>query len=413
MNPGSVVKIKDKIGIVGFYTPDNLSKYGTHVYLTGGAVEDVYQDLPEITEYTPEVCAALESMLHHSVWSVSSKDYGMTGTDPEIFGFNKQGEVIPAWKWLKPKSENPSIYWDGVQAEFTTGPTVCHNYQTDNVHRQLAGVYSLLRAHDKTAYLATKDVVKLDLKTLLTADDKYVELGCSPSRNAYPEVKPIEIPACREHPFRYSGCHIHQSILGIPLPKWFPEGTVAMIDKLAGVPLTALGRDMEDPKRREAYGRAGEFRIPPPVPINPNLFASPWMRAQMYNRLEYRTPGSFLLHHPALFNFACDTIRAAFRLGLIYDGRKLSEIGDVQGIINNCDADAAAKLVTAKDSFYHKMFPQIGTGYERPATMAILAQGAKASGRFGTDLAENWKLGHDWNNDNHSNGPTMWKSIAV
>lgn len=410
MKPGSIVT-KDKygLGIVGWHNPARVKADGVRVMFETGA-SAVYEELTEVTEFTPAMTSQLIRLIARSQFAVNGKDMGMTGTDPEIFAFTHEGAVIPAWEWLKDRTESPEVYWDGVQAEFNTGPTSCHSYQTDAVRNKLKMTLELLRRHDPKAYLATKDVVKLDRKTLLTADDRYIELGCSPSGNAYPEVQPINILDPRSHPFRYSGCHLHMSVLDYEMPEWFPHGTVAMIDKVAGVMLTALGRGMEDPKRREAYGRAGEFRVP--AKVEASTLPTQW-KDKYWTRLEYRTPGSFLLHHPALFNFAADVTRAAFRMGLIMDGRKLEDIGDVQGIINNCDADAAVKLITAKGSFHQKVLDGLGGSYNSASkTLAILTKGAQHFSDFQTPLEANWKLSVDWNNDNYNNGRTRWQNIS-
>jgi len=409
MKSGSIIihPTRNELGIVSHYAPHALG-HGVRVALESGLIDTIYTELAEVTEFTPEITKRLVNFIPTRPFAASDKSYGLTGTDPEIFGFDPSGNVIPAWLWLADKKTNPDYYYDGVQAEFVTAPSTCHNYQTDYIRNKLLQVDKALKSHNPKAYLATRDVVKLDRKLLLSADDKYIELGCSPSGNAYPEVKPIDIGDPREHPWRYSGCHLHMSVLDYALPEWFPHGTVVMMDKIVGVMLTALGRGLEDPKRREAYGRAGEFRVPPPAPANRPGWGE-YFKDKVWSRLEYRTPGSFLLHHPALFNFAMDVARVAFRMGLLMDGRKLDEIGDVQGIINNCDADAANKLIQASGSYYRKVLNNVSPSYYTSGkTLSILSQGAKASGRFGDSLYTNWNLGGFWNNDNYNNGSTKW-----
>lgn len=412
---GQVIIAGNKLGISHVHTLDplHIKAYGIRVHRESGGADIVFEDFPAVTEYTPDVCKRLAAMLPDSVFSAVGKDMGLTGTDPEIFAFDKHGKVIPAWTWLQSQKDNREFYWDGVQAEFITNPTGCHNYQTDQVRNKLFQLDATLKKHDPSGYLATADVVKMDRKLLLTADEQHVNLGCSPSLNAYPEVQPIDIGNPREHPYRYSGCHIHTSITCMPIPEWFPHGTVVMIDKIAGVLLTALGRDWEDPIRRVAYGRAGEFRVPPAVPINKSVWG-PMYVGQMYTRLEYRTPGAFLLAHPALFNFGVDLVRAAFRMGLLMDGRKLDEVPDVQDIINNCDADAANKLIQKRGSFFRQVLDgNFNASYSsKGKTLAILKQGAKASGHFNGSVYDNWKLAAGWNGDNYGNGATKWSSFS-
>lgn len=344
-----------------------------------------------ITEWTPEICRAIQPMLPSAIFAAKTYTAGLTGSDPEVFAFTATNKVIPAWKYLKFGSKDTrgaTIYYDGVQAEFTVSADHCHNYVTDHIQAQLVSLQSLLKQYDPTAELCAQDVVRLDTDTLLTSADEHIMLGCSPSKNAYPGVRRIDIGDPRQHPYRYAGTHLHMSVSGYPnKPSWWPDGVVVAMDKICGLLLTALGRDMENPERRKTYGRAGEYRLPGPAHL----------------RLEYRTPGAFLLHHPALFNFAADMARSAYRMGLLMDGR-LMDIPDVQAIINECDADAATKLVCKHQEFFKAIWKnQNGYKYNTKATLDTVLGGAKASGRFTGGLAKNWYLTNnslDWHNHN-------------
>jgi len=308
---------------------------------------------------------------------------GQSGTDPEVFAFDDHGEVIPAWKWLQTKEANPAFYWDGVQAELTTAPKSCHEYLTDEVRTNLSHIFKALRTYNKTGVLRAQDVVELDEKTLQLEDDKHIMLGCSPSRNIYDEIQPIEIPNPRTHKFRYSGTHLHYSDMSTqPPPDWFPHGTVAMMDKIGGILLTAMGRDVENPLRRKAYGRPGEYRLP----------------SQIARRLEYRTPGAFLLQHPAMFHFGADMCRAAYRLGQIFDGRREDVLPNegYKEIIMGCDADGALKYIkNNKDVFERVMINCAATKYTPETirkTWSILSKGIKKFGIYDKPLHENWNL---------------------
>ena len=311
---------------------------------------------------------------------------GQSGTDPEIFAFDAHGEVIPAWKWLKTKSENPGFYWDGVQAELTTEPKSCHEYLTEGVTNKLRVIDVALKTYDPKAYLRAQDVVELDPKTLLLESEEHIMLGCSPSLNAYSEIHPIEIPNSREHKFRYSGCHRHfsdASPADVPLPDWWPNGTVAMMDKIGGILLTALGRDVENPIRRKAYGRPGEYRLP----------AGPRVR-----RIEYRTPGAFLLQHPAIFHFGADMCRMGFRLGQIFDGRRddLLPNKGYKEIITDCDADGALAYIKANKAVFDRVIEfNSGSRYTPDtikSTWKALKAGIKQFGIYDKSLAQNWDL---------------------
>lgn len=358
-----------------------------------------YEEPAAVTELTPEICKQLLGILPRTVYAAMPYTSGLTGTDPEVFAFDAKGKVIPAWTYLKSNKENTAVYWDGVQAEVTVPPRYCHSHLSDELYGRLKMLYKILMAHDKDATLVAQDVVRLDRHTLMTAEDQHIMLGCAPSRNAYPRTKPIDIGDPREHAYRYSGTHLHYSAAGYNVPDWFPNGTVVMMDKILGLLLTALGRDWEDPRRRRAYGRAGEHRLP----------------GETNARLEYRTPGSFILHHPALFNFAADMGRVAYRMGLLVDGRKFTEIPDVHKIINSCDADAALKVIESQSKFFSDIWAtgNAGGAYSITRTMDVLRSGAKASGRFNGPLAENWRLDKTWTHHNANPGTTWVSALAT
>lgn len=362
-----------------------------------------YDEVTPVKNWTPELCQDIKGLLPKALWYVCPYTAGLTGTDPEVFAFTNTDKPIPAWRYLPTSTKKPmgeTICWDGVQAEFTIAPNYCHNFVCDKIQEKLRTLYKLVRIHDKTATLKARDVVRLDMNTLQTANDEHIMLGCSPSRNAYESVEPIHVGDPRQHVYRYAGTHLHHSLSDYGhKPKWFPNGTVVMMDKIAGILLTALGRDMEDPKRRIAYGRAGEYRLP----------------SQDNLRLEYRTPGAYLLHHPALFNFGADMARSAYRMGLLMDGNLLPDIGDVQPIINNCDADTAVAIMKANRNFFEHIWEkQNGYNYNVAATWDTVTKGALASGRFANSLVSNWCIDgrREWSLHNEQND-CKWTTHVV
>lgn len=348
----------------------------------------------DISELKDQAYRDMFKRVADKTWCVMIHGGGLTGTDPEIFAFDQHGEVIPAWKWLKTKKENPAIYWDGVQAECTVDPKGCHEYLTDRVQARLQELYTALIAHDKQAILRAQDVVELDEKTLLLASEDHINLGCSPSRNIYDEIKPIEIGDSRAHKFRYAGTHLHFSYSSTcaSAPDWWPHGVVAMLDKIGGIALTALGRDLENPIRRKAYGRPGEFRLP----------------GEANHRLEYRTPGAYILQHPAVFNFAADICRAAYRFGFHFNGLRddLLPNDHYKDIIINCDADAALKYMQANKAVFEQVLGAAKV-VQTSKTWKALSEGIKKFGIYDTPVHENWLLSTtQWerqNNNPHHN----------
>lgn len=353
-----------------------------------------------------------KELLAAGLYHIHSQTSGYTGADPEIFAFHKNNSILPAWEFLPREEKGNSLYWDGVQAEFKVVAVGCHEGLTDNVRSRLIQLHTAMVSHDPTAYLKPIDVVKLDKMLLLDAKDEHVKLGCSPSDNAY-NIPAIEIGDYRSHKYRYAGCHFHHSATTIAqhchnskvsIP-WFPEGTVVMMDKIAGLLLTALGRDLENPLRREAYGRPGEFRVPDASKLH----------------LEYRTPGAFCLTDPAVYNFVADVCRFGYRMGLYADGREI-DLPDVKDIILNCDADEAVKVLEKNKSFFMKMLNTIyysdidvtGKKLDYPAkTWSILTKGLTSTGRHQRSIVENWKL-KQTDYKSYNNGHSMgWRNFVI
>lgn len=396
MNLGSVIKYKDRAGIITHVHKDKIE-----AYLGDETTNDSKNFIPEgaVKDVAHLVNQAVGRIYYYGGPSV--------GSDPEIFGFTEQGEVIPAWEWLPPKDEAREVltpgdsrattrsYWDGAQAEITTNRGhSCLAWLVDDIQHGLRQIHTMLKKHDKNAELKCEDVVKIPESYLIKASDHAVALGCAPSENAY-GIEPIDIGHPRRHEYRYSGCHLHyrapHSALKTHCQDWYPHGTIVMMDKILGVCLTALGRDLENPLRRKAYGRPGEFRMTDSNELG----------------IEYRTPGAFVLSSPHMFNFAGDIGRVAYRFGLVYDGREFF-LPDVKDLITNCDADAAYKVIVQNRSFFESIFTNAYGPNNQ--TMRILEKGLKAHNLVGT-VERNWKLNEEWIHHNNQDTAT-WKRIA-
>jgi phiEco32-like amidoligase-type 2 protein len=295
------------------------------------------------------------------------------GSDPEIMAFTEMGAVVPAWTYL-PREPSPkanddiSVYWDGVQAEISTPPAPDAMSLVRFVRAGLQRSYSELQRSSPRSFLGCRDVVTLPEETLRTAADEHVILGCAPSDNVY-GIPPISIGEPREHRLRYSGCHLHFST-DAELPAWWPSGVVVTLDRVLGLALTSLGRGLEDPRRRVAYGRPGEFRV-------------------HGSRLEYRAPGSFLLANPLIFRFAVELGRQAFKLGLQHSPASLG-LPAVEDAMMQCDADwASTQLERHRDLFT----PLIGLSSARPNVWwDALLRGASPAGMTNKSIADAWHL---------------------
>jgi len=163
-------------------------------------------------------------------------------------------------------------------------------------------------------------------------------LGCSPSRNAYIEQglveQQIEVDPMKTF-FRTCGSHLHMSFKYFSEKDPFPSSEwarfISLADLLIGVPFVYLFHDELEKKRRQLYGRAGEFRFQP-----------------AYGGLEYRVLSSRLWDHQASYSFLLGMWKNVLgggnysRLVKAYDPAWIPEI---QQCINEADEKLAKKLL--------------------------------------------------------------------
>ena len=121
---------------------------------------------------------------------------------------------------------------------------------------------------------------------LAALSDKARSFGCAPSKNINPFTeRMVKKIAPKSYLWRSAGGHIH---LGCKLD---PERVVAVMDILLGNTCVLLDRDPLNKKRREVYGRAGEYRTPA-------------------HGLEYRTLSPFWMRNYQLMSFVMRMARS-------------------------------------------------------------------------------------------------------
>lgn len=329
------------------------------------------------------------------------------GSDPEIFAVNGEGELLPAYEFLKSKDETkadtPSkrAYWDGFQAEFTTEQRHCLAYHVDSIQLGLVRVLLAARAHDKKAKLSIENVVKIPEATMAKASQEHVEFGCDPSHNAY-GVGGIRVLDARMLPYRFAGGHIHLDMGVVPVTDAIP--IVKAIDKIAGVATVGMFEKYDNPTRREFYGLAGEFRLP------------------SYG-LEYRVLSNAWLTHPAITHFTFELVRAAAKLQFVkMDSFWEGSEDEVQHVINRCDVAGARAIIKRNEKVYRRLLEGIYNGkkgsvaYGPETTKSCVTQGMRAMLEgvhvfVNKDVERNWALsvktdkaswrihseGHQWN----------------
>lgn len=322
---------------------------------------------------------------------------GTIGTDPEVFVVDKKGNLIPAFLFLgskarpskappqsgasEAKGETP-VYWDGFQAEFQTSVHHCLAWATDAIQLGLKGVYLHAIKYDKDARLTIQNLFEVDQKVIDDATEEQVAFGCSPSFNAYGMAPLIELDGRRTN-LRCAGGHIHLGRTG--LTKEPAREIVKTLDAVLAVCCVSMFEGIDDPRRRQMYGLAGEFRLPK-------------------HGLEYRVLSNAWLCHPYTTNLVFDLARTIASMGA-HGLRALwdTDEDETVSIINGCDVKEARKVIERNKKTLDKIL-QARYGYPttRQSAIKVIMEGVKEHMRDPDDLIRNWMLDDTW--INHSNG---------
>lgn len=314
------------------------------------------------------------------------KQYSSIGTDPEIFVVNKEGTIIPAFLFLTDKKKAGNHpYWDGFQAEFNPGVSdnkkyghTCLAYMTDDIQFKLRELIVLARRFDKEARLTHESVIEIPEGIMKEAKEDHVALGCAPSLNAY-GLPPLDIPEPRRLPIRFAGYHVHlgfkQNEMGLRLYKQIVKG----MDATIGVISVALFQGLEDYRRRQFYGRAGEFRLPK-------------------HGLEYRVLSSAVLVSPIIHHLVFEFARAFASLctlhpaNLFWKGTEKSIIST----INEYDVKKAKEIIKKNEPTIRALLNRAVTAKNKDKRieflMSMIYDGAKKY--LSLDIEDNWKLNH-------------------
>lgn len=307
-----------------------------------------------------------------------------SGADPEIFVVDESGSVIPSWNFLGSKEKpsrplpdlaygNNAIYWDGVQAEFDVLPETCLAWTIDSIQRGLAGTLIEARKFNKNAKLSNAAVVMIPDELLSSAKDEHIQFGCMPSKNAY------GLTGRNEHgrnvPYRFAGGHIHFGMRSLLASNPEKEAlkVIKAMDAILGVACVSLFAEYDAPVRREFYGLAGEYRLPP-------------------HGIEYRTLSNAWLMHPLLTNMVFDLARKAAAYGLSdLDNWDATEDETVRAI-QECNVDLARSILTRNKDLFQRI---VGIFYAKKTEVAasLYMDGLEKFIKSPEDIEENWGLG--------------------
>ena len=185
------------------------------------------------------------------------------------------------------KRKYPPIFVrDGIQVEYHAPATTCRGNFVDFTK----GNFGVLNSHLKGIETCWETVVEIPEKDFLELPEDCRRLGCQPSLNLYGD-NPIGVDPST-YRFRAAGGHIHFGGLPTGFRK---ERFIQALDVIVGNTSVLLDRSPLGAKRRETYGRAGEYRIQP-------------------HGVEYRTLTNFWLRSAPLIGLMLGLGRIAFNL---------------------------------------------------------------------------------------------------
>ena len=291
------------------------------------------------------------------------------GSDPEFFVCDAKGELLPAHERFY--GEKPSLpvgipYVDGFQAEFKTAVTKSPKELVDEIRKGLMIASTYLKPGEK---ITTKSLFETPEKYLRNFPPHIVQFGCKPSLNAY-GLPALITEDCYTVPHRTAGCHVH---IGFKegLSRSMVNELVTHIDHVAGISSLAIMVGVEDPRRRNMYGKPGEYRLTP------------------YG-FEYRVFSSSILIHPAITRLHFELVNIACKLFKQAEWKDASYWTQtwIRDILSKGDIDGARHYILAKPCLYnyHEIFELCGA---KEWYMECLQNGC---GKLGDDVLKNWGI---------------------
>ena len=244
-------------------------------------------------------------MMRHEMRGVHSL---RLGTDPEVFLSKETGRirkriaiigsemVVPTegMNCISSGSTCGKVVRDGVQVELHPTATTCRQSMGYYIKNCLAHLNAEVAKH-KGLKIDFRQVVTLSRGDLMKLQPDSRELGCMPSLNIY--GKEHIILDGEKYLTRSAAGHIHMGSQAFNGPAQFgdrldPVRAVRIMDVLVGNQSVLMDRDPLAAERRKAYGRAGEYRLPP-------------------HGLEYRTLSNFWLRDYKLMSFVMGMTKMA------------------------------------------------------------------------------------------------------
>ncbi len=293
----------------------------------------------------------------------------LIGSDPEMF-VKVGADVLPAFEFLRDKKNAGwSSYWDGFQAEFNTDPFACLQEFCMHIKDKLLDLEAQAKKKNKDAKVVNSTLVTVTQEILDKTAPEHKAFGCAPSYNAYNLTGMTTNGDTAVH--RSAGGHLHFNTGQIGREKL--EQIVKFLDATVGVASVALFANLDDPRRRRAYGLAGEYRMPK-------------------HGLEYRVLSNAWLCHPLAAHITIDLARRALSAAMVnhtsfmkYDEQQVVDI------INTCDVTAAkAYLQENMKGYLEMMTATYGNMDMAQAVFNIFLSGIDSAVMSTENVIENW-----------------------
>ncbi len=151
------------------------------------------------------------------------------------------------------------------------------------------------------------------------------------------------------------------------------------MDAILGVAGVSLFAKFDDPRRRQMYGLAGEYRLPP-------------------HGLEYRTLSNAWLFHPVIANIIFDLARSVFVFGDkgLMRYWKTSEEETIR-VINTCDVKGARAILKNNELILKKIIKARAYNTNKiDYIYGAIMNGMESIVNDPTDIVGNWDLKGTW-----------------
>ncbi len=251
----------------------------------------------------------------------------LIGCDPEVF-VRKGQQFLSAFGLIRGDKKNPqkvrrgAVQVDGMALEFNIDPAASEAEFCINVKDVFAQMKAMVPEYE----VVVSPVADFDPAYMKDQPFEALELGCDPDFNAWENGAINEKPD-GDRPFRTASGHIHigwtnGEEINDPQHKNRCLLITRQMDFFLGLPSLVYDKDT---KRRSMYGKAGCYR---PKPYG----------------AEYRTLSNMWLSNDGLMGWVYRNAVKGTQLAM--QGNFLeSRHGDIQGIINNSDVDAAMRII--------------------------------------------------------------------